>query len=134
MFAPLFLPLFAYLLYLWRGRKWTGNWRLSTVLVLGLVVLLWVLSWLIGLAALIKDPVFAQQFLASLGISDLSTFFAAAMSRRLQYIGGLLTLLALIIPALAFLLRQAHPASPSSDESEEERAGSGISGSWILSS
>ncbi len=115
MFAPLFLPLFAYLLYLWRGRKWTGNWRLSAVLVVGLVVLLWVLSWLLGLVALIKDPVFAQQFLASLGISDLSTFFAAAMSRRLQYIGGLLTLLALIIPALAFLLQQARPSAPSGE-------------------
>src|SRR6185503_5629758 len=36
---------------------------------------------------------------------DVSTFIADSMVRRLSYIGSLITLLALLIPALAFLFR-----------------------------
>ena len=115
MFAPLFLPLFAYLLYLWRGRRWKGNWTHSLVLIVGLVILLWAFSWLLGWVAVVTDPVFAQGYLNSQSISDISTFFAASMSRRIQYIGGLLTLLMLLIPALAFLLRRNRPV-PALDE------------------
>jgi YYY domain-containing protein len=107
MFAPLFLPLLAYLLYLWRGRRWTGNWLFSLVAVVGIVILLWAVSWLIGWIAFIRDPAFAQQYLSSQGMPDVARFFSASMWRRFAYIGGLLTLLAILIPALAFLVRRA---------------------------
>jgi YYY domain-containing protein len=103
MFAPLFVPILVYLLYLWRGEKRRGNWPLSLLLVAGTVLLLWGFSWLIGWLAFLKDPGFAQSYLASQGLADVAGLFRAAISRRFSSIGGLLTLLALLVPALAFL-------------------------------
>lgn len=121
MFAPLFVPLLAYLLYHWRTTPGAANWSLSLLVVGGLVILLWALSWLIGWLALAKDPVFALQYLSSQGASDLSAFFAAAMSRRFEYIGALLTLLAILIPSLAFLLAR----TPSSVADQDPGSDSG---------
>ncbi len=104
MFAPLWVPLFAYLLYVWFGKRLPARWSLSLILVVGLVILLWVFSWVLGIVASIKDPTFAQQYLNSQATPDIITFFQAAMARRFSYIGGLLTLLALLIPAVAFLI------------------------------
>ena len=104
MFAPIFVPLLAYLLYLWRGERLRGKWMLSLVLVLGLVIFLWALSWGIAWLALSKDPAFAQQYLASQGMSGPAALFQAATIRRLVYVGGLLSMLAILWPALAFLL------------------------------
>ena len=59
------------------------------VLVVGLVIFLWAISWGIAWLALIKDPAFAQQFLASQGASDPAALFRAASLRRLSYVGGL---------------------------------------------
>ena len=112
MFAPLFVPLFSYLLYVWLGKRWKANWTLSLVLVLGLTILLWAFSWLLGWLAFIKDPAFAQGYLASQGAPDTTNFFTQAMARRFSYIGSLITLLALLIPAVAFLIsrRTTHDA------------------------
>jgi uncharacterized membrane protein len=87
------------------------------VLVVGFVILLWALSWAIGWLAFVKDPAFAQQYLSSQGVSDTAAFFEAAMSRRFAYIGGLLTLLAILIPALAFLLGRNQSSVSDSDSS-----------------
>lgn len=106
MFAPLFIPLFAYLLYAWRGEKRKANWSLALLLGVGFVILLWVFSWLMGWGAFVKDHAFAESFLASQGMADLRAFFNAATMRRLAYLGGLITLLAIFIPALAFLMRE----------------------------
>jgi YYY domain-containing protein len=110
MFGPLFVPVLAYLLYLWRGEKRRGNWRLSVLLVAGLTLLLWAFSWALGWLALAKDAGFAQTYLGSQGTPDPAAFFSAAMSRRFSYIGGLLSMLALLVPALAFLIASARPS------------------------
>jgi YYY domain-containing protein len=104
MFAPMFIPMLAYLIYLWRGEKRSANWVLASLLVAGLIVFLWAFSWSMGWFAFLKDTAFAQQYLASQGVTDLGSFFRAAMSRRFSYIGGLLTMVAVAIPALAFLI------------------------------
>jgi hypothetical protein len=109
MFASLFVPMLAYLVYLWRGEKRAGNWLLALLLVIGLTVLLWSLSWLIGWLAFLKDSAFAQGYLASQGLADMAGLFKAAMSRRLAYLGGLLTLLVILAPALAFLTADRGP-------------------------
>jgi uncharacterized membrane protein len=83
---------------------------LALVLVIGLAVLLWSLSWLIGWLAFLKDTAFAQGYLASQGLTDMAGLFKAAMSRRLAYLGGLLTLLIVLAPALAFLMGAQGPA------------------------
>jgi len=119
MFAPMFIPLLAYLIYLWRNEKRPGRWYLSCILATGFVVLLWAFSWSLGWLAFIKDTGFAQQYLASQGISDLGAFFNAATSRRFSYIGGLLTMIAVMIPALAFLMANIRPTTVDRDEASE---------------
>jgi YYY domain-containing protein len=109
MFAQLFIPLLAYLGFLWRGGKQPANWSLSLLLVLGFVLLLWALSWTLGWLVIIIDPAFAQQYLTSQGMTDLGSFFGAALPRRFSYIGGLLTLVVILVPALAFIIAKRRP-------------------------
>jgi YYY domain-containing protein len=109
MFAPFFIPIFAYLLYIAFDKKQSGDWKLSLLLVIAFILLLWGFSWLMGLIVKFIDPVTAQQYLASQGMANLGALFSAATLRRLSSIGGLLTLLALLIPALAFLTAAHQP-------------------------
>ena len=104
MFAPMFVILLAYLIYLWRAERRPAKWLLSLLVVTGLIVLLWVFSWTMAWLVFLKDPGFAQQYLASQGMADLGSFLTLAMSRRFSYIGGLLTLVVLLLPALAFII------------------------------
>ncbi|HTP00665.1 MAG TPA: DUF2298 domain-containing protein [Anaerolineales bacterium] len=117
MFAPLFIPMFAYLLYVWRSRRWKANWLFALVIVAGIAILLWAFSWLMGWLAFLNDPGFGQQFLSSQGMPTMADFFAASTSRRLSYIGGSLTLLLLLFGALAFLLPP--PRTTGSDANAE---------------
>jgi YYY domain-containing protein len=105
MFGPLLIPLMAWLAYLWRDQKVSANWKLGFFIALGLTLFLWVFSWLLGLLTRLSDPVLVQQFLLSQGTSDLRLFFMEATARRLSYVGSLIVLLAVLIPALAFLLK-----------------------------
>jgi len=108
MFATLLLPLFAYLIYLWRSEKPSGNWRPATLLSLGLVLTLWGISWLLALIIKWIDPQLGATFLQMQGVSDMGTLFVDASIKRLSYIGGLLTLLGVLLPAVAFLLTVDH--------------------------
>ncbi len=111
MFAPFFIPLIAYLIYVSFVEKRTARWSLAILLAVGLVLLLWGFSWLFSLGVNFVDPQTAQQFLQSQGVADFRSLFVEATSRRLSYIGGLLTLLALLTLALAFIIanRKTNP-------------------------
>jgi YYY domain-containing protein len=104
MLLTLLLPLFAYLIYLWRSEKLAGRWPLATGLSLGLVLSLWGISWLIGLGIQAAAPEVGELFLQSQGVADVNTLFIDATLKRFFHLGGLLTLLAVLIPSLAFLL------------------------------
>jgi len=121
MFAPFYVPIFAYLLYLTFGEKKTGNWLLSLSLVAGFTLLLWGLSWFIAWLTYLKDPAFAQNYLASQGLSSVAELFKAALSRRFVSISSLLTLLALLVPALAFLIADHRPPTASGQRSTVNR-------------
>jgi YYY domain-containing protein len=103
MFGPLFVPILAYLIYVSLSRTRRANWGLAILLAVGFTILLWVFSWTLGWVAFDRDPAFAPQYLASQGITNTATFFNAALSRRFSYIGGLLSLLLILIPTIAFL-------------------------------
>jgi YYY domain-containing protein len=117
MFAPFFIPLIAYGIYLAFGEKRIAHWSLAILLAAGFVLLLWGFSWLLSLGVKFADPVIAGQFLQSQGVADLRSLFAEATARRLSYIGGLLTLLVLLIPALAFLIAKCQPSATAHDPS-----------------
>ena len=116
MFAPMLIPLFAYLIYLWRAEKRPAKWLLSFGLGIGLLVLFFVFSWAVGWLAFIKDAAFAQQYLASQGTPDLGSFFNAALSRRFSYVGGLLTMAAVLIPSLALLMADSQPKTMAQEQ------------------
>jgi YYY domain-containing protein len=104
MFAPFFIPIFAYLATLLFKEKWLARWRLAVLLSVGFVLLLWGFSWLYAWLVNYSDPALASQLLQSQGLSSFQALFAAASLRRLSTLGGLLTLLALLAAALSFLL------------------------------
>ncbi len=103
MFGPLLLPIFAYLVYLWRVEKRPSNGKAGLGLALGLALLLWVFSWLLALLAQYKMPDFVASYLADDGFRNAASYFSAATLRRLVNIGSLLTILSTTGAALAFL-------------------------------
>jgi YYY domain-containing protein len=103
MWGTLLIPLFAFLIYLGRSRT-PANWRASGWTAGGILLVLLVSMLAIGFIALWLHPEVVQPLVDSQG-RTVSAFLADSMARRLSYIGGLLTFLALLIPALAFLFR-----------------------------
>lgn len=103
MWGTLFLPLFAYLTYLWRTRT-AADWRAGAYTALGIVLVLLVAMFALGLIAWRLRPELVLPIVQAQG-RDVAGFIQDSMLRRLSYIGGLLTLLALLIPAVAFLFR-----------------------------
>lgn len=102
MWGILLIPILSLLMYLWRGQKIPSNWKLGFSLGLGFVLSLLVFSWLLGWIGFVVEKETIQGFLAAQGM-DAGQFFTATLLRRLRYIGGLLTMLAVFIPSLAFL-------------------------------
>ena len=117
MFAPFFIPLFAYLGYVLFKEKRFARLSLSISLSLGFVLLLWAFSWIYAWLINYSNPVLASQLLQTQGLSSFQALFAAASLRRLSYLGGLLTMLALLAPTLALLLanRQSSIVNPKSE-------------------
>ena len=118
MFGTLLLPLFAYWIYLTRASH-NGRWRTALYLTLGLPLVLWALSWLLGFVITILRPDIAQAYLIMQGVADTGALFAAGTSRRLLYIGGLLTLMAVLLPALAFFFGEKVEKSQVDDSAPE---------------
>jgi len=121
MWGTLFVPLFAYLLYLWRN-KISANWRAGSFSALGLVVVLLAAMFTLGFLGLKLKPDLVNSIVAA---QELTTggFVAASMTRRLTYIGGLITMLALLIPVLSFLFSEGRPETEW-EAAEGERAAS----------
>ena len=103
MWGPLFILLFAWLIYLWRTGA-PADWRTSMLTTLGILAMLLAAMFLIGFIAWRVKPDIIQPLLDAQGRS-VSEFIVDSLARRLLYIGGLLALLGLLIPALAFLFR-----------------------------
>lgn len=116
MFGTLFIPLFAYLLALKQGRLLPARWKAGLGLALGLTFALWGFSWFLALLIRLRLPDFAAMYLHGQGIVSEALFFGAVLLRRLTHLGSLLTLLALLIPTLAWLL--ALPARQASGQEE----------------
>lgn len=105
MWGTLFIPVFAYLIHLRRKDGASFDWRLGLSLGLGLTAALYVLALSLGWAGSIVEAEFVQNFLASQGMTAAQYLGQTAL-RRLEYFGSLVTLLALLIPALAFLFAE----------------------------
>jgi YYY domain-containing protein len=105
MWGTLLLPLFAYLIWLTRDRQTRPRYGAALAWTVGLILFLWALSWLLGLAAQWREPEIAAQFLASQNQPNVASLFSVATARRLSYIGGLLTIGSILWLSLAHLLK-----------------------------
>ena len=103
VWGTLFIPLFAYLIYLWQNKT-SADWRAGFITTLGILIVLLVAMFVVGFIALRLKPDLVNQVLSSQQ-RDVAAFIRDSMARRLIYIGGLLTLLALLIPSFSFLFK-----------------------------
>jgi YYY domain-containing protein len=103
MWGTLFLPLFAFLIYLWRSGK-AIDWRAGIFTALGILLTLLVAMFVIGFLALRLRPDMVNSVLQAQGLA-VGDFIAASMARRLAYIGSLLTLMAVMVPTFSFLAK-----------------------------
>lgn len=109
MWGTLFVPLFAYLVYLWRSGA-PAQWRMGLYITLGILLVLILVMFALGFIGLRLRPDLVLSILEAQG-RDASAFIADSMVRRSQYVGSLLTLLALLIPALSFLFKSENSSS-----------------------
>jgi len=126
MFGTQLLPLFAYLVYLWRAQRLPADWRITLEWTIGASFLLWGISWLLGWAISLATPEIGAQFLQEQDIPNLAALFRFATEKRLAYIGGFLTLFAILASSLAFLLgwKKESPADPAYlEENRSEKSG-----------
>ncbi len=112
MFGWLWLPLLAYLLWLWKGARWQGLWR-GLLYGLGFAAGLWLLSlglaWLY--AGLLPGSALGQA-VAALGGGSLGGILAAGLQRRALAIGGALTLAVLLGLSFGLLGQKADKQEP----------------------
>ncbi|MCX6067144.1 MAG: DUF2298 domain-containing protein [Chloroflexi bacterium] len=99
MFGTLLVPLFLFLGSLFGKRP--ANWKMGLSITLGVTLLLWLFSVLLGLLAAQTEA--GASFITSQGLTSTRDVFYEATLRRLQYGAGLLTLILLIGAAVAFL-------------------------------
>lgn len=105
MFAPLLIPLFAFLLYLLRQKNSASfPWWQGFAWAFGFVLVAWGTSLFMSLG-LMMAPQTAQLFLGSLNAQTGGQAFTLALQRRLLYAGGWLTLTFLLALSLNALLK-----------------------------
>jgi YYY domain-containing protein len=103
MFGPFFILLFAFLLYQWFGAKTPARWRTAIWITILGVMGLFLFSWLLAIVINFVSPDTVAQFLNDQGAAGIHEAFNGALTRRGLYIGGLVTLMLLLAPPLAFL-------------------------------
>jgi len=102
MWGTLLLPILSYLAYIWRGEKMAANWKLGFTVGLGFAALLFVFAVLLGFIGSLVEKDFVAYFLSSQNMSA-SQYLAATSLKRLNHIGSLVTLMAVLIPSVSFL-------------------------------
>lgn len=110
MWGTLFIPIFKYLIYFCRKEKDKANWKLGVIFALGILLALAFLTLIVGWVGFLVDRPFVEIFLSSQNMTA-AQYLASTSLRRLNHIGSLITLLAILIPALALLF----PKSPNTN-------------------
>jgi len=107
MWVTLFIPIFALLIYFIR-TKLPADWAKGIGITLGFLAFLFAAMMVVGFAAYKLKPEIVLPILSGQQ-RDVSAFIADSFARRLSYGGGLLTLAAMLIPSLSFLLAIRRP-------------------------
>jgi YYY domain-containing protein len=148
MWGTLFIPIFAYLIFGVKqltspvgaasqsdselsDSRIKPNWKLGFSLGLGFTLLLFLLTLALGWIGSFVEKDFVQAFLDSQNMNAVE-FLSATSLRRLSYIGSLITLLAVLIPALSFLFAENHHTEVEPDQIEIVNRKSKISNQFVL--
>ena len=115
MWGTLLVPIFIFLLYVVTKRPLRPNWKLGFTIGLGTPLILFLLTIILGALALVVEKDFTNALLASYNMT-VGQFFAATSLRRLTHIGSLITLLAVFIPAVAFVFSRNQEQETSNEE------------------
>jgi YYY domain-containing protein len=115
MWGTLLIPIFAFLLYRWIKEPPRPNWKLGLTIGLGLTLILSLLALLLGWIGSIVERDFVNATLASFNMTA-SQFLAETSLRRLNHIGGLLTILAVLVPAVSMLFGRNEKREASNEE------------------
>ena len=121
MWGALFAPVIAYLFSLWRNRT-PADWRAGILSTAILLLVLLTAMFAIGFLGLRLSPDLINAILESQGL-DARAFIAQSFLLRLAYIGSLITLLIILIPAFSFLFGfDRHAADNEPPESIGDRS------------
>ena len=138
MFAPLWLPMGAFLLYLWFSQKKAGSLLKGVLLAAGLMLVGWLLSLLLALLipqlSFLKslNPLASQAgtiFLNDLGAPSWPALFTESFVRRAVNNGGWITLFILLALILGLFFHRTTRVQEAG-----ERLSSGSPASWPLAS
>ena len=113
MFGPLLLPIFAYLIYLWRSKRIQFQVGKGILIALGLLFILWFSSLLIGLG-IASIPLLGNIFVNSMGGDTGSGLFQESIIRRITGLGWI-TLFLLLSLAFGSLIAILRPRRASED-------------------
>lgn len=102
MWGTLLIPIFIFLLTILIKNPLRPNGKLGFSIGLGAPLILFLLTIILGALSLIAEKDFVNAMLASYNMT-VGQFLAATSLRRLANIGSLITLLAVFIPAVAFV-------------------------------
>ncbi|MFC2063736.1 DUF2298 domain-containing protein [Chloroflexota bacterium] len=127
MFGPLFTPIFAYLLFALIKNKKEIKWKTALLITAGGVIGLWAISWILALLIAWQMPEMAASFLSNQGVQDFLTLIKLALSRRVLYSAGLITMSLIIFGSLTLLIgkmakRQQRISSEDAIAHSEHRA------------
>lgn len=110
MWGTLFIPIFSYLIYLIRKVDRSANWKLGFYLGIGFTLFLFATTFILGWLGTITEKEFIDYQLSIFNMT-IPQFLSATSLRRLNNIGSLITLLALLIPTLSFLFSKSQVSS-----------------------
>lgn len=115
MWGTLLIPIFLFLFYIVTKRPLHPNWKLGFTIGLGAPLILFLLTIILGALALVFEKDFTNAMLASYNMT-VGQFLSATFLRRLTHIGSLITLLAVFIPAVAFVFSRNEQQETSNEE------------------
>jgi YYY domain-containing protein len=121
MWGSLLIPIFALLLYIWIKEPPRPNWKLGFTIGLGITLTFALLTLLFGILSLVVEKDLINATLASYNMT-IAQFLGETSQRRLRHIGSLITLLAVLIPALAFLFAENKEQEPRNEEDQSDTA------------
>lgn len=120
MFGALLLPIFAYLIYLWKHDRDQFNLGKGFLLALGFMLVLWFVSLLFGLG-IASIPLIGDVFVNSIGGEPSNGLLQQVVLRRISGLGWvtLLLILSLTFGYLIARIQSMRKAQPKSLESSE---------------